>query len=368
MKVELITLQRVPNYGSVLQAYATEKILESLGYEVETINYQPLRATMKGMLINLKNKNTILKKSLLVRTIIRLIMLPSYITRFNNFDKVTYKYLNMTNIVYKSNDELKKNLPISDIYITGSDQVWNSEWNGEIDKALFLDFIPKGKKCISYAASFGKIKLYESEKKETKKLLKKYSNISLREKSGLDILKSLDILNGDVVLDPTLLLNASEWRKISSNRFKNKKYILMYNLNRNKEIDNYAKKVAKDLNMELKYITYQVHDFYKYGKMYANTSVENFLSLIDNAYCVITDSFHGVAFSINFNTNFIVIPPKKFNTRIDNILNITNLTNRLVTDENKDIVYKETINFENINKIIEKERKKSISWLKNALK
>ena len=91
----------------------------------------------------------------------------------NNGYKFTYKYLNMTNIVYKSNDELKKNLPISDIYITGSDQVWNSEWNGEIDKALFLDFIPKGKKCISYAASFGKIELDESEKKETKKLLKK---------------------------------------------------------------------------------------------------------------------------------------------------------------------------------------------------
>lgn len=367
-KVEVITLQRVPNYGSVLQAYATQKIIEKLGFESELINYFPERMHVKAMLRRIKDKNKKFKKSLILRTIARVIILPSYFIRFNTFNKFINNKLNMTNKVYHSNLELIKDLPEADVYCTGSDQVWNSGWNEGIDEALFLDFVPDSKKCIAYSASFGKKKLEEWEKDKTKDLLKKYDAISLREKSGVDILDDLNLKESKHVVDPTLLLNGDDWRKISSNKFKDEKYILVYNLNRNKKIDNYAKNLSKKTGLKVKYLSYQLHEFYKYGKMYCNPRVEDFLALIDNAEVVITDSFHATAFSLNFNTNFIIVYPGKYSTRIQSILELTGLEDRVAKNENDLEIFNSKIKFNKVNKIIEKERINSLEWLKNSLK
>jgi len=364
-KVELITLQRVPNYGSVLQAYATQEIIENLGYKSEMINYFPERMTIKAMLRRIKNKNSKFQKSLILRTIARIIIFPSYIKRFGNFKKF-YKYLHMSEREYHTNNEIKKWLPNADIYCTGSDQVWNSEWNEGIDEAMFLDFSPIEKKKISFSSSFGKDNLNDNEKEKTKKLLEKYDYISIRELSGVNILNNLGI-NGLNVLDPTLILNSDEWRKISSPRFKNDKYILVYNLNRNDKINKYAKRLSKATGLKVKYISYQLHEFYQYGKMYCNIKVEDFLSLIDNATLVITDSFHATAFSLNFNTQFLIIYPEKFSTRLQSILKLTNLENRVVKDEKDLSIAKEKIDFKEVNIYIEREREKSLMWFKQAL-
>lgn len=367
-KVEVITLQRVPNYGSVLQAYATQKAIENLGFEAEIINYFPERMHKKAMLRRIKDKNSKFKKSLLLRTLARIIILPSYYIRFKIFDNFVNNKLKMTKKEYQSNIELKKDLPNADIFCTGSDQVWNSGWNEGIDEALFLDFVPNNKKCIAYSASFGKKELEEWEKDKTKELLQKYEDISLREKSGVEILNKLGIKDSAHVVDPTLLLNGKEWRKISSNKFKNEKYILVYNLNRNKKIDNYAKNLSKKTGLKVKYLSYQLHEFYKYGKMYCNPQVEDFLALIDNAKVVITDSFHATAFSINFNTDFVIVYPKKFSTRLQSILELTNLENRVAKDEKDLEIFDNKIEYKKVNKIIENERKKSLEWLEGTLK
>ena len=365
-KVEIITLQRVPNYGSVLQAYATEEVVESLGYDVELINYKPSRMKISGMLKNIKEKSGLLKKSILVRSIARVIMLPSYIKRFYTFNRFVEKYLKMTLKEYSNVEELRENLPIADVYVTGSDQVWNSEWNGEIDKALFLDFVPKDKKCISYASSFGKEKLDDAEKKITKELLEKYKNISTRELSGKRILSGLSY-NSDVVLDPTFLLDSEKWNLIASKRYENKKYVLVYNLNRNKKIDEYAMKVSRETNLPIYYITYSLHDFYKRGKMKCSVPVEDFLSLVKNASFVITDSFHATAFSINYNRDFMIVFPDKFSSRVKSILKIVGLENRIIKNiEDISLVY-ERINYEKVNRLIEIERNNSIKWLQDAL-
>lgn len=366
-KVELITLQRVPNYGSFLQAYATQEIIKMLGYDIEIINYFPERMSKKGLLKSLKNKKKILKKSFLARTVAKMIMLPSYNKRFNTFNKFIFNKLNMTKIEYHNDDDFMKNTPIADIYITGSDQVWNSGWNGGIDKPLFLNFVPKGSKCIAYAASFGKSSLEDWEIPETKELLNKYSKLSTREISGTEILNSLGF-KSDVVLDPTLLLNKDDWSNIISDKYKDKKYILVYNLNRNKKIDIYANNISKSTGLPIYYLSYSIHEFYKKGKMICCPQVEDFLSLINNASYIVTDSFHATAFSINFNKNFMIVFPNKYSTRVESILKITNLTNRIVKDVNSTSLASENIDFKTANEIILKERKKSIEWLKNALK
>ena len=365
-KVELITLQNVPNYGSVLQCYATEQIIKKFGYEIETINYLPERMTKIGMLKNIKEKSKRLHNSILLRTIARIIIFPSYLLRFKTFQLFRKNNLNMTKKIYKVYEDFERNIPYADIYCTGSDQVWNSDWNNEIDKALFLEFVPKGKKCIAYAASFGKEKLDNAEKEETKTMLTKYKYISTREKSGVEILNSLG-LKGENVLDPTLLLTGEEWRKISSKRFLNEKYILVYNLNRNKKIDNYAKKISSKTGYKIKYLSYQLHEFYKKGKMYCNPKVEDFIALIDNAECVVTDSFHAVAFSINLSTPFAIVYPKKFSTRLQSILSILDLNDRVVKNDNTEVI-NNMINYKEVQEILNKEREKSLQWFETALK
>lgn len=366
-KVSLITLQNVPNYGSVLQCYATEQTIKKFGYDVETINYLPKRMTKVGMLKNIKYKTKKLEKSLLLRTIARIIIFPSYLLRFNTFKKFRNKYLNMTKKVYKNYDEILLNIPNADIYCTGSDQVWNSEWNNEIDKSLFLGYAPDNKRKIAYAASFGKKELNKNEILETKKLLERYDKISLRESSGVDILNSLGIKNSVNVVDPTLLLTGNEWRKISSNKYNKQKYILVYNLNRNKKIDNYAQNLSNKTGLKVIYLSYQLHDFYKKGKMTCNPKVEDFISLIDNAEYVITDSFHATAFSINLNTQFIIVYPGKFSTRLQSLLNLLNLENRVAKDDSDLSVIENKINYNEINRKMEQMRNQSLNWLKNSL-
>ena len=253
--------------------------------------------------------------------------------------------------------------------ITGSDQVWNSGWNGGIDKAMFLDFSNiENKRKISYAASFGKSKLEDWEKEETKELLNKYDKISLREKSGVEICEDLGIKDTTNVVDPTLLLSGEEWSKIASNKYENEDYILVYNLNRNKRIDNYAKNLSKKTGFKIKYLSYQLHEFYKKGKMYCNPEVEDFLGLIKNAKYVISDSFHATAFSVNFNTEFVIVYPGKYSTRLQSILQILGLENRVAKNENDMSVVDNKIDFKIVNEKLIQEREKSINWLKDNLK
>lgn len=366
-KVGIITLHRVVNYGSVLQTYALQEVIKDLGYEVEIIDYFPERLTMIGMLKRIKNKGEKFKKSLIIRNIARLIILPSYIMRFNMFFSFLKKYIKMTDKMYTSPQELRNEQFDFDIYCTGSDQVWNCGWNEKFDYPYYLDFAPDSNKKIAYAASFGKSQLNTDEIAETKKYLSKYDSISLRELSGVKIVEDLGIKNSINVLDPTLLLNGNEWRKISSNKYKNENYILVYNLNRNKKIDNYAKNLSKKTGLKVKFLSYQLHEFYKKGKIYCNPDVEDFLALIDNAKYVITDSFHATAFSINFNTQFIIVYPGKYSTRLQSILKILDLENRVAKNEEDISVVENNIDFNNVNRIMIEQREKSTKWLKNAL-
>lgn len=365
--VGIITLHRVVNYGSVLQTYALQEIIKKIGLIPEVIDYYPKRLTRFGMLKRIKNKGNRYKKSFIIRNVARLIIMPSYILRFNTFFSFLQKFINLSKKTYKDEESINKEIFNYDIYCTGSDQVWNSGWNEKIDHPYFLTFAPDDKKKIAYAASFGKKELDEFEIEETRKMLKRYDSISVREKSGVNIVKSLGIENVENVVDPTLLLTGDDWRKISSNKYMDKKYILVYNLNRNKKIDNYAKSLSEKTGLKIIYLSYQLHEFYKKGKMVCNPKVEHFISLIDNATYVITDSFHATSFSLNLNTQFIIVYPGKYSTRLQSILELLNLENRVAKNENELDIIKNEIDYKMVNENLKKMRNDSINWLKNAL-
>ncbi|MBQ7410041.1 MAG: polysaccharide pyruvyl transferase family protein [Clostridia bacterium] len=366
-KINIITLHRIVNYGSVLQAYATQKVFENKNLDVEFIDYYPERMHMLGMLKRIKNKSQKFKKNIILRNIARVIMIPSYIQRFHTFKKFINKNLNLSNVIYKNEDDLKNNPPIADYYCTGSDQVWNTGWNEKIDSPFFLDFDTNGKKCFSYAASFGKSKLENWEKDETKRLLKKYNKLSLREISGVEIVEDLGIKGAINVVDPTLLLTGKEWSELASERYKDKKFIFVYNLNRNKKIDKYVEKLAKEKNLEIYYVSYALHEFYKKGKMKCNVKVEDFLSLLKYAQYVVTDSFHATAFSINFNTEFMIVFPEKYSTRVRSILEITKLEDRIVDNYEDISLCNKRIDFSVANDILKEQRIIANKYIDSAL-
>ena len=366
-KVGIITQHRVVNYGSVLQTYALQEKIKELGYVCEVIDYYPERFTPLGMLKRIKNKGDKFKKSFLIRTAARVIIIPSYAIRFNMFFKFLNNRIDMTSKTYKTEKELEEENFGYDIYCTGSDQVWNYGWNEKIEYPYYLAFAPDSARKISYAASFGKSKLEHEEIGETRKLLKRYDKISLRELSGVKIVDELGIEGSVNVLDPTLLLTGEDWRKISSGKYTDDKYILIYNLNRNPRIDSYAKELSGKTGLEVRYLSYQLHEFYKNGKMFCNPHVEDFLALIDGAQYVVTDSFHATAFSLNFNKEFIIVYPGKYSTRLQSILEILNLTNRVAKDEKDMSIVESRIDYSRVNALLDAERIRSLAWLRAAL-
>lgn len=368
MKVSVITMHYVKNYGSALQTYATQKYLEKLGCKVEFIDYWRNGYLDNQLLKDRLNSSKIYSKNFFTRIIGILLLYPSIRIKIKCFSKFLSKYINLSQKRYISYEELLENPPKADIYCTGSDQVWNSKWNNGIEKAYFLDFVPKGAKCISYSASFGKDKLDESEKAITKKMLAKYSYISLRERSALDILRDLGINNGVHVLDPTLMLNKKDWEELIDGPVIKEKYVLVYQLNSgDKRLDEYAKNFAKSKGLKLVRFTSAVHQCFKYGKTFLGRNVEDFISCLMYAEYIITDSFHATAFSINMNKKFITVYPKEFSTRLESILQLTNLEYRHVEDFTDYSIGDTPINYNLVNSILDGERALTDRYLKIAL-
>ena len=352
MKLDIITLHRVYNYGSALQAYATQRIFEKHGFEVEVIDYITPQRTLKRKIFGNKIQGFF--------GIIHFLFKPfSIVLKEKTFGNFVKNKLNLTR-KYIDFDDLKKDPPIADIYVTGSDQTWNSNYNEGVDEGFFLNFVDSMNK-YAFVASFGKDSLDDSELAKTKALLSKYKAISVREKQGLKILDGLGIKNGVCLIDPTLQITKEEWLKLSSKRLVKENYVvLMLLYNEDNGATEYARKLANDRGLKLVKISWEFKKPKKVDKLFTHRKPADFLSLFNYADFVVTNSFHGLAFSINLNKQFIVVPRNEFNNRIDNLLSIVGLNNRLVHSfKELDYVKDEFIDFKLVNDRIEQERLKA---------
>ncbi len=373
MKIDIITLHNVKNYGSVLQSLATQTILEEKGYEVKFINYYRKNLIDENILKdNLENSKFFSLNP--ITKLIGKIILPKTINKqikvFNDF---LNKYIKTTKERYYSFEELQNNIPKADIYCTGSDQMWNSEWNNGIERAFYLDFLPDEAPRFALSSSFGRDEIKDKEEeKEVSKMLKKYRAISVRESSGINILNKMGIKDAEHVLDPTLLLDKDMWKKIVKGKElekKDGKYILVYQLNmKNKEFDDYVKKLSKAKKMPVIRVSINNYQRFKYGILIDTPNVLDFLDYFINAEYVVTDSFHGTAFSINLNKKFICVFPKKFSARLQSILELTGLEDRKLNNNNDLNQIDKEIDYDKVNKILEQERIKTNNFIDKALK
>ena len=364
-EVAFITLHRVKNYGSVLQCYATQYILRKMGYKTEVIDYYPKRNSMRGMLSALAKHFDHKKLGKILTFAARCVILPSYFKRFAVFNSFLKKHIILSKETYKSPQDFAGYKETADLYITGSDQVWNNTWFSEIDKTYSLDFI-KNKKKIAFASSFGKETVEGDEKEQLKRLLADYDTILVRENTGVSILEDMG-LSGRQVLDPTLVLDEKQWEHLVSDKYKGKKYILVYNINRESGLEKYVDKLRAHTGLPVYRITYQYHDLVKSGRLKCCESVKNFLSLIANAEYVVADSFHMLAFSVNFNKKFMAFYPERFSTRLKSFISFCGLESRVISEESTVEAAMADIDYEKVNGILTTKREESLALLKAAL-
>ena len=358
MKIDVITLNAIRNYGSVLQALATQELLVNHGTEVEIINYIREDALPQNIAKTYGGESFIK----------RMVMLPTIIRWKYVFDKFQKKHLNLSEKIYTTEEDFKSYPLNADAYCTGSDQVWNSVWNKGIIKPLYLSFVPKNCFKFSFASSFGQDRVSEDEIFATKDYINQYNHISVREASGKRIIEEqYNFPKAIHLIDPTLCLPADFWRKYSSKRKIKKEYILIYNLNKSKDFDNYAKQLSKKTGLKLIRLCTRYDQFYRVGKSILVPKIEDFISLIDNATYVLTDSFHATAFSMNMNTEPICIYPNEFGGRLDSFLNLVDSKQRHVKSfEDFDVINRKT-DFEKVNNVLDVERNKANSYIKSVI-
>lgn len=331
MKICTITCHDVYNHGASIQAYALMKSLKNDGHEVEIIDYKPYYLDKHYKLLSIDNE--VWEKNFLRKSIYLTLKIPGRLIslkRKKEFDKFKEENLILTNRKYKSNEELKKDLPKADIYICGSDQIWNSLHMNGRDLAFYLDFVPYNKVKFSYAASFATDDIDDKYKPMVRKAISKLDGIGIREKSGVEIVKRLGIDNAVNVVDPVFLLKKEEWDKIATESF-NEKYLLVYDFDKSDLIKNIAIEVARKKGLKIYTIN---SDRPKYADKHFNLSgPKTFISLIKNAEFIVSNSFHAVAFSAIYEKNIAIVNRcENINTRMRDLLYDLQLKDRLVNE------------------------------------
>lgn len=354
-KAALITCHNIKNYGSVFQTYATTKIFEDYGYDVTVIDYQRPGTDNKGFRKKILSESHLAQKPVIGK-VFPLILAPSFSKMEKVFSEFLKKNVRLTEDTYLTERALIEKCPKCDLYISGSDQIWNSDINGRIEKPYYLSFVSDDKKKISFASSFGKTELKSDEKKENRTLLERYKWLSTREESGVEIIKKLG-LEADAILDPTFWLSVDQWDKLSENVKIPKHYILVYQLHQNEKMDQYVKILENKYGMPCLRIDLYYHYIVKAGRHIVCPTPGQVITLIKNADYVVSDSFHMTAFSIIYNKRFLsIFSINSFNDRISNILNWLGLENRKLRDYMDFSILKEDIDYNEVNLKLNKKR------------
>lgn len=319
MKTAVLTFNRALNHGAVLQAYALQRTITELLHDDDECFLLDYKCTE----IENAYKAPVLHKGNNIFDFIQDIFFMIYRTIILGVKRKKYnEFINSCMKIFPLPDnDLRAADNYFDIFITGSDQVWNNDLTGNDDN-YFLKFVSAGKK-FSYAASFGKEEIFSKHRGQILENLSDFDVISLREPIGEGILKD----NGHklrVDLDPTLLLDSQKWGQLINCKKNHKEYILIYYAHLSNDLMQKAIELSKKTGLKIICLSDSLKDKLRYPCMSIKRGrgPGDFLSLVRNSRYVITNSFHGTAFSILFHKDFYVElnNDNGFNYRVHNIL------------------------------------------------
>lgn len=384
-KVAIVSCYFQKNYGSMLQAYATQKILDDLNIENETICIDGLRKEINKKKINHYAKQ-IFNPQVITGTVLRIIK-KQVIKRSNK------KFKNDLSIRDKAFLDFQKRFKISQKFeskaelsqycsnyssvIVGSDQLWLPS---NIDADYYtLTWVPDEVNKIAYSTSFGTSFLPKYQHEFVRKFLNRFNHISVREQTGQQIIKDLTGKDVSIVCDPTLLFNADEWAQIQSKeRIIKDKYIFCYFLGNNKDDRMWAKKLKEYTGFKIVALQH-LDEYIKSDEGFADISPYNinpadFISLIRDAEYICTDSFHGSVFSIINKKKFFTFRRFKkegilcTNNRLDSLFNMLGIKDRMLTgnEDVKDCISRD-LDYIDIHNRLNEFVKESKDYLKNAL-
>lgn len=373
MKIGIITILKVNNYGAELQAYATQAFLKKIGHDAEIIDYlfyknpQHIRTKLSAAKFRFPLKQILAEH---IYPILQKIKMIPYrasdkirTERFYNF------HLKNTSLskTYYTIDSLYADTMDYDVYLTGSDQVWNPYIYSSL-APYFLDFAPEGKKKIAYASSFGVSQIPAHAKTYYSMQLKKYTAIGVREKNAVKIISDLANMTSEWVIDPTLILSKEEWLKVAE-PVKNipNTFVLIYELTPCPYIIKLAKYIAQKANLQIVRLCKSAikEDKDKSIIDITDAGPGEFLSIFDRAKFIVTNSFHGTAFSINFNKLFytVITKRKQNNSRQKSLLELFSLQNRLLLEDASFPDIQEGIDYQHVNDVLSSEKEKAIKFI-----
>lgn len=357
MKIGIVTQPLYNNYGGLLQNFALQHVLKRLGHEPKTIDFVERSSFTRYLL-------SICKQLLISVLKCRRPQIRSYIPIPTFRNPVMADFVNnhiyRTKIVHSYTKKIV-NEENFDAIITGSDQVWRPIYNMNIED-MYLKFVPNSIKKIAYAASFG-VDTWEYNAKLTKrcaKQAKRLDAISVREATGVELCRTNLGINAEHVLDPTILAGAEAYKSLLKEKKEEQDYLFAYILDITPEKQAYVESMAKNKGLNV---------IIKSADKNATLSVEDWLSTIANSSMVITDSFHGTVFSILFHKEFYsIVNVERGGTRFASFLSPLRLVHQMGDVSQFTLTEPSPIDWQQVDKILDKHRQDSMNFLTNALK
>lgn len=370
MRILTLTTYEGYNYGASLQAYALQHFLKLQGHDTAIIRFEP-EYLMRYYAFWYVNPDSRLNANPITRMLYRIMkwgQRRTTLKRKRVFDYFNHHILTETEQKWSSSEKLMQDPPKADLYLCGSDQIWNVLYEAGRDPVFYLEFVKEGKKA-SYAASFSFLDLPKDHFLRIQSSLKKFDAVSVREWQGKDLVEKMSV---DVawVLDPVFLLSVSEWDSLINLEEIlsyepcdiKEKYLLIYDFEGNAKLKEFAINYSRRHNLKIFAITDRFPLRYA-DKNFKNAGPVDFIRMIKGCDCFISNSFHGTAFSIIFHKPFFVFNREKakVNSRMQSLLQLFGLEDRIVVDENEKSY---SIDWEKIDKIRGIKHMESINFLK----
>lgn len=322
MKISLITIHSIRHYGSVLQTLATQQLLEDRGHEVEVVDYWR-RNFDDSVESHLRRSRW--NSHAITRLAYRIARNRGVQRAADLFGRFVDRRINLTSRQYHSPRELMEDPPVAEVYCVGSDQVWNDEYNEDGNGPFYLEYAPSEAMKLSLASSFGKDGVRPQELQRLCSALAGFGAISVREDRARDFLGSVGI-DAEQLVDPALAISTQFWLGLAAGETTpSRKYVLSYMLNRSPGHRAILDEAARRTLAEPLHLDYRFHLGHLLSQTAVLPSVERFLALFRDAEAVVTDSFHGLVFSLVFGRRVIVLLPPRYSTRLGSLLRLVGI-------------------------------------------